>query len=212
MARGTKKNPAKPDFRHEAELIAAGARIVAGIDEAGRGPLAGPVVAAAVILDATAIPDGINDSKALPPARRADLFAQITATARVGVGIAPVERIDRDNILQATLWAMARAVDALGPPPDVALIDGNIAPALGCETITLVGGDAISVSIASASIIAKVTRDRIMAKLAQEFPAYGWQTNQGYGTAAHREALARLGPTPHHRRSFAPVRAALTAR
>ncbi len=212
MARGTKYIQTKPDYAHEAELIAAGAILVAGVDEAGRGPLAGPVVAAAVILDGTAIPAGINDSKALSPARREALFAQITNTARFGIGIAEVDRIDRDNILQATLWAMGKAVAGLGTPPDVALVDGNAAPKLGCKIVTLVGGDGISVSIAAASIIAKVTRDRLMAELAQDFPAYGWRTNQGYGTAEHLAALARFGPTPHHRRSFAPVRAVLTDR
>ncbi|VAW09996.1 Ribonuclease HII [hydrothermal vent metagenome] len=212
MGGGKAKSRRRPDFHRETELIAAGARWVTGIDEAGRGPLAGPVVAAAVILDGAAIPAGIDDSKALSQGRREALFDQITSTANVGIGIAHVERIDRDNILQATLWAMGEAVAALDPPPCVALVDGNAAPSLGCDTVTLVGGDRLSVSIAAASIIAKVTRDRMMTELAQNFPRYGWERNKGYGTAAHLAALARHGPTPHHRRTFAPVREALTPR
>ena len=212
MAGSSTKSRRRPDFRHETDLIAEGARWVAGVDEAGRGPLAGPVVAAAVILDGAAIPAGIDDSKTLSPARREALFDMIIGSAKVGIGSAPVQRIDRDNILQATLWAMGQAVAELEPHPCVALVDGNAAPPLDCDTVTLVGGDRLSVTIAAASIIAKVTRDRMMAELADTFPSFGWQRNKGYGTAEHLAALARLGPTPHHRRSFGPVRKALTPR
>jgi ribonuclease HII len=194
-----------PDFALE---HAAGG-IVAGIDEAGRGPWAGPVVAGAVILDATRLPDdlrqGLDDSKALSPAVRERLFGRLVESARVGVGRAEVDEIDSLNILQATMLAMARAVGALGVVPDLALIDGNRVPALPCPAQAVVKGDAKSLSVAAASIIAKVTRDRAMAELAAAFPGYGWERNAGYGTAEHRAALERLGVTPHHRRSFAPI-------
>lgn len=202
----------QPDFTFEQELISAGRDVVAGVDEAGRGPLAGPVVAAAVILTPGSIPDGLNDSKALTAKRREELYDQINANAIVGVGIADVARIDRDNILQATLWAMGEAVGNLPVNPDAALIDGNKAPSLACETKTLIGGDGLSQSIAAASIIAKVTRDRMMVALAQDFPGFCWERNKGYGTAEHLAGLTKYGPTAHHRRSFAPVRRALTAR
>ncbi len=185
--------------------------IVAGIDEAGRGPWAGPVVAGAVILPKGKLPPGINDSKKLPAAKREELFECIMAIATVGVGIASVEEIDTHNILGATKLAMRRAVEALGVLPVVALVDGNRAPELPCPAHTIVRGDAISLSIAAASIIAKVTRDRIMQQLASEFPGYGWETNAGYGTAAHQKGLAERGVTIHHRRSFAPIRALLEA-
>ncbi|MEO5338497.1 MAG: ribonuclease HII [Magnetospirillum sp. WYHS-4] len=184
--------------------------LVAGIDEAGRGPWAGPVVAAAVILDPDDIPQGLDDSKKLKPARREVLFSLIADRARVGVGIADVDEIDRVNILQATLIAMERAVENLGIRPELALVDGNRPPHLPCPVRCVVKGDAASFSIAAASIVAKVTRDRIMADLATAFPGYGWAANAGYGTPEHQEALRRLGPTPHHRRSFAPVRALLS--
>lgn len=182
---------------------------VAGVDEAGRGPWAGPVVAAAVILDPRAIPAGLNDSKKLSAQKREALFDLIHAHADVGIGIADVARIDRDNILNATLWAMEQAVAALRTAPCLALIDGNRAPKLSCATRTIIGGDGASLSIAAASIIAKVTRDRLMAALDQEFPGFGFARHKGYGTAVHAQALDLLGPCAAHRTSFAPVRAAL---
>ncbi len=179
---------------------------VCGIDEAGRGPWAGPVVAAAVVLDRAAIPDGIDDSKRLTPQARAPLFDAILASARVGIGIGTVEEIDRINILRANDLAMARALAALGRAPAIALIDGNWVPrTIGIQVRTVVGGDALSLSIAAASIVAKVTRDRIMTRLDGQCPGYGWLTNVGYGTPEHRSALSRLGVTPHHRRSWRPI-------
>lgn len=191
-----------PDFKLERGFAP---HIVAGVDEAGRGPWAGPVVAAAVILDPAAIPDGLNDSKKLSAARRAALFAALGATARIGVGQASVDEIDRLNILHATMLAMQRAVANLPTRPDIALIDGNRTPDLPCAAEAIVKGDGRSLSIAAASIIAKVTRDRIMAELETQFPGYGWKTNQGYGTKPHQAGLLRLGVTPHHRRSFKPI-------
>jgi len=194
-----------PDFALE---HAAGG-VVAGIDEAGRGPWAGPVVAGAVILDPRELPDdlrhGLDDSKALRPAARERLFARLPACARIGIGRAEVEEIDTLNILQATMLAMARAAGALGVVPDLALVDGNRVPELPCPARAVVKGDAKSLSVAAASIVAKVTRDRVMAELAAAYPGYGWERNAGYGTAEHRAALERLGVTPHHRRSFAPI-------
>jgi ribonuclease HII len=190
------------------ELIVKGGPI-AGIDEAGRGPWAGPVVAAAVILDPRAIPDGIADSKVLEPEDREAIFPRILATARVGVGVASVDRIDRDNILNATLWAMAEAVKALPERPRLALVDGNKAPRLRCECRTLVQGDARCLSIAAASIVAKVTRDRLMVALGREWPQYGFERHKGYGTREHQKALAAHGACLHHRRSFKPVQLAL---
>jgi ribonuclease HII len=152
------------------------------------------------------VPRGIDDSKALSEPQREALDAEIRAAAWVGIGIADVERIDRDNILQATLWAMRTAVGALDQAPDLALIDGNACPPLGCATVAVVGGDARSLSIAAASIIAKVTRDRIMRDLAVRHPAYGWDDNKGYGTQRHAEGIERAGLTPLHRRSFRPIR------
>ena len=182
---------------------------ICGIDEAGRGPWAGPVVAAAVVLDPGAIPTGIADSKALPAEVRETLYAKIVATSIVGVGIADVGRIDRDNILNATMWAMQQAVAQLPSVPRLALIDGNRAPLLACESRTIVKGDARCLSIAAASIVAKVTRDRIMIALGRELPGYGFERHKGYGTDEHTHALARLGVTMHHRRSFRPVQLAL---
>ena len=194
-----------PDFNLER---AAGGR-VAGIDEAGRGPLAGPVIAAAVILDAETLPDmlldGIDDSKVLTKARREELFAVLQSCAHIGVGGASAAEIDRINILAATLRAMGRAVDALGIVPDLALIDGNRTPELSCPAKAVVRGDQASLSIAAASIVAKVTRDRIMATLARRHPGFGWEHNAGYGTMEHKQALTRLGVTPHHRKTFAPI-------
>jgi len=185
--------------------------LVAGVDEAGRGSWAGPVVAAAVILDVKKIPAGIDDSKKLSAARRETLYDAILSCAHAGVGMATVDEIDALNILQASLLAMRRAVALLGVAPDIALVDGNRAPDLPCKVKTITGGDGLSLSIAAASIIAKVTRDRMMKELAGEFPGYGWETNMGYGTAAHQRALAKLGITPHHRRSFRPIRELLEA-
>ncbi|MEY3005063.1 MAG: hypothetical protein RLZZ491_2239 [Pseudomonadota bacterium] len=191
-----------PDLTHE---MALGAR-VAGVDEAGRGPLAGPVAAAAVVLDPERIPPGLNDSKVLSATRRAALFELIHAQAQVGLGWASVAEIDTLNIRMASLLAMRRAVAALRIVPDAALIDGNVCPEdLPCRAVALVKGDAKSLSVAAASIIAKVARDRRMAELAQAHPGYGWEVNQGYPTAAHLAALQDMGVTPHHRRSFRPV-------
>jgi len=181
---------------------------VCGVDEAGRGPLAGPVVAAAVILPprlARGLSTGIDDSKKLVRERRAELYALIRATCLVGVGEASVAEIDRLNILHATMLAMQRAVAALPEAPEHAIVDGNRCPALGCAATPVIAGDARCLSVAAASIVAKVTRDRMMESLAAEFPGYGWERNAGYGTAQHLDALKRLGPTGHHRAHFAPV-------
>lgn len=195
-----------PDFSHEETLHRQGALRVAGVDEVGRGPIAGPVTAAAVILDPAAIPEGLDDSKRLSAARREALLTALLDSAEVCVAHASVEEIDRINILRAAQLAMTRAVNGLRKPPDHALIDGNALPAdLPCPAEALVKGDARCLSIAAASIAAKVARDRIMVDLAQQFPGYGWERNMGYPSAEHRAALIRLGPTPHHRRSFKPV-------
>ncbi len=196
---------AGPDYLFETRLRAAGARRIAGVDEAGRGPLAGPVVAAAVILRADAIPEGLNDSKLLSVPRREALHASLTGCAEIGVGIASVEEIDTLNILRAAHLAMLRALADLHPVCH-ALIDGNMLPRdIACPAEPVVKGDARCLSIAAASIVAKCVRDRIMVDLAQQHPGYGWETNAGYATPAHRRALENLGATPHHRRSFAPV-------
>jgi ribonuclease HII len=194
-----------PTYSRERDLAQRQCTPVCGIDEAGRGPLAGPVVAAAVILDEKKRPRGIRDSKMLTPEAREDLFHKIMKHAAVGVGIADVERIDRDNILRASLWAMSEAVRALGATPAFALIDGNMLPELDCPAEAIVDGDALCVSIAAASIVAKVTRDRIMTELAAQYPHYGFDQHKGYCTEAHLIALKGHGPTPYHRRSFAPV-------
>jgi ribonuclease HII len=195
-----------PDFAFEKRC----AGIVCGIDEAGRGPLAGPVVAAAVVLDRRRIPralrDGLDDSKKLAPEAREEYFGIIRRSAvAIGVGAASAREIDRINILRATLAAMGRAVTALRFVPELALVDGNVPPPLPCRVETVIGGDGLSLSIAAASVIAKVTRDRLMRRLAERYAGYGWATNVGYGTDEHRAALQALGPTPHHRKSFAPV-------
>ena len=179
---------------------------VAGIDEVGRGPFAGPVVAAAVILDPGNIPIGIQDSKKLSRKNRELLYDQILAAAKVGIGDASVEEIDTLNILQATMLAMRRAVINLPIKPNAALVDGNKDPDLGIQTRTIVKGDSRSLSIAAASIVAKVTRDREMLTLSKTYPHYGWEKNAGYGTAEHRKGLSLFGVTPQHRRSFAPIR------
>ena len=182
------------------------AGIIAGVDEAGRGPWAGPVVAAAVILDRTQVPPGLNDSKKLSEAARERLFGPILASARHGIGMASVAEIDSLNIHWATMLAMERAVAALGVAPDHVLVDGNKLPRWTLAATAIVKGDAKSLSIAAASIIAKVTRDRLMQVLDAECPGYGWARNKGYGTADHAHGLATLGVTVHHRRSYAPVR------
>ena len=192
---------------------AAGNR-VAGVDEVGRGPLAGPVVACAVVLPADLDADllaRLADSKALKPGVREGLDAEIRAVAEVGLGEASVAEIDTWNILQASHVAMARALAALPQPPDHALVDGNRLPALPCPGEAVVGGDARVASIAAAGIVAKVARDAAMDRLDAAWPGYSWARNRGYGTAEHRRALAELGPSPHHRRSFRPVRAAVAA-
>lgn len=200
-----------PTFEFEARELSICEGPVAGIDEAGRGPWAGPVVAAAVILEPEKIPVGLADSKVLSARRREILFDEILVQSDVGVGIADVDRIDRDNVLAATLWAMKTAVGNLGQQPSCALVDGNRAPDLDCRTRTIVKGDGRSVSIAAASIVAKVTRDRIMIELARVHPGYGFEQHKGYGTRQHREAISRLGVIGHHRRSFKPIRIALEA-
>jgi len=194
-----------PDYFVEASLGGQ----VAGIDEAGRGPWAGPVVAAAVILNPSRMPTeliaGLDDSKKLRKPVRDLLFNQIRAAAAPGVGLASVEEIDELNILQATMLAMRRAFENLPETPQYAIVDGNRDPGLGVPTRCLVGGDASSLSIAAASIIAKVTRDRIMTALARDCPGYGWEKNAGYGTPQHQQGLAENGVTPHHRKSYAPI-------
>lgn len=199
----------KPTFELEAAELQLGMAPIAGVDEAGRGPWAGPVVAAAVILDPERIPDNIDDSKAMDEEGRAFLYHRIMKVADVGVGIAEIDRIDRDNILGATLWAMGEAVAALKTKPRLVLIDGNKAPRITIETRTIIKGDAKCLSIAAASIIAKVTRDRIMLALARDFPGYGFERHKGYGTPEHQASIQRLGVCAVHRRSFKPVQLAL---
>ena len=203
-----------PDFQLESNLTGR----IAGIDEAGRGPWAGPVSAAAVVLDQANLPDalrdGLDDSKKLSSRARDALFDALQEQARlgnvdIGVGLSSVAEIERNNILAATMTAMARAVTDLDRPVDIALVDGNQAPNLTCTVQTVVKGDQRSLSIAAASIIAKVTRDWIMVELDAQHPGYGWAHNAGYGTAEHRAALLQLGVTPHHRRSFKPIAALL---
>ena len=199
----------RPTFRRERAAIRRGLAPVAGCDEAGRGPLAGPVVAAAVILDPRRIPRGLNDSKKLAPEEREKLYARICATSEVAVAIASTVRIDRDDILQASLWAMARAVAALPVRPRLVFVDGRDRIDCGCDCEAVVAGDALVASIAAASIVAKVTRDRLMRQLGIAHPGYGFERHMGYSVPEHFEALGRLGPTIHHRRSFAPVAALL---
>ncbi len=193
------------DYAFERSLGAPG-RLICGIDEVGRGPLAGPVLAVAVILDEQRIPAGLDDSKALTARRRDALHGELTGCCDWAVGIASVEEIDAINILQATMLAMSRAVDGLRSTPALALVDGNRAPALRCPAQTIIKGDGRVLSIAAASIIAKVIRDRMMTELALTHPGYGWERNAGYGTAEHLDALKRLGASTHHRKSFAPIR------
>lgn len=213
---------AGPDLRHEDGAGRGQGRRVAGVDEVGRGPLAGPVVAAAVVLPTDleplqAVLAGVRDSKVLSKTTRDRLAAALWAAVRIdtdrglqiGIGLAEVAEIDRLNILQASFLAMRRALDALPCPPDAVIVDGKLRPPLPWPTTPVIAGDAQSLSIGAASILAKVHRDGLMEELAKGFPVYGWARNAGYGTAEHRAALERFGVTPHHRTSFAPVRARL---
>ena len=202
-----------PSLKHERLCLAP----VAGVDEAGRGPLAGPVVAAAVILPAKGVPRGLNDSKKLSATERERLHGRLRDCAQVGVGIVEADEIDRLNIYWATMKAMTLAVEALietmgGCTPGHVLVDGNRLPRWGHAATAIVSGDAISLSIAAASIVAKHTRDRIMIAHAESHPHYGWHSNKGYGCAFHLRALAEHGPSPLHRRSFAPVAQTVLAR
>ena len=190
-------------------LEAAYNGIVVGIDEVGRGPLAGPVIAAAAILNPAKIPAGIQDSKKLSAKKREALFLEIGAHAQVTIGMASVEEIEKHNILGATKLAMQRAYAALGVKATIALVDGNQPPKLPCPVKPIIKGDSISVSIAAASIYAKVTRDRMMAELAELYPYYGWESNAGYGSAKHLDGMAQNGLTIHHRRGFEPIRTML---
>ena len=196
------RDGAMPDLAFELEI---GGR-VAGVDEVGRGPLAGPVTAAAVVLDLAHVPEGLDDSKKLSAKRRDALWGEILARADVSVAHASVGEIDRFNILRASHLAMVRAVAGLATPPDHVLVDGRHVPSgLRCPATPLVKGDTRSVSISAASIVAKICRDRIMVDLAQQHPGYGWETNMGYPSKSHRLALEKLGVTPWHRASFKPV-------
>jgi ribonuclease HII len=201
----------RPTFRRERRGLGQGIWPIAGCDEAGRGPLAGPVVAAAVVLDPERIPRGLNDSKKLDAAAREKLYEKICATAQVAVAFGAVERIDRDNILRASLWALARAVKALPVRPKLVYVDGNMKIDCGCDCEAVVSGDALVLSVAAASIVAKVTRDRLMMQIGVAHPGYGFERHMGYSVPEHFAALAKLGPTIHHRRSFAPVAAKLAA-
>ena len=180
-------------------------KLIAGIDEAGRGPWAGPVVSAAVILNEKNIPDGLNDSKKLSEKKRLSLYSSIYNFHSVGVGISSIEEIDSMNVLQATFLSIKRAVEDLNPQPEYILVDGNLDPGLNFKTKCIIKGDSISISIAAASVIAKVTRDNLMLKLDKEFPNYNWKKNKGYGTAEHRNALELHGPCKYHRKSFSPI-------
>jgi ribonuclease HII len=197
----------RPTFARERYALKRGIWPVAGCDEAGRGPLAGPVVAAAVVLDPKRIPRGLNDSKKLDREEREKLYEKICASAEVAVAIGSRARIDRDNIRRASLWALARAVAALPCKPQLVFVDGIDRIEVSCECRAVVSGDALVVSVAAASIVAKVTRDRLMARLGAAHPGYGFERHMGYSVPEHFAALDRLGPTIHHRRSFAPVAA-----
>ena len=197
----------QPNYSFEAELISVGTAPVAGVDEAGRGPLAGPVVVAACILDPNHIPLGLNDSKKLTSAKREALYEQILATSHASIVSVSAQTIDAINIRAATLQGMAQAVRGLAVQPAYALIDGrDVPPGLPCPGEALIKGDARSVSIAAASILAKVTRDRLMVRAAEFWPGYGFERHMGYGTEAHLDAIKRLGPCPIHRLSFAPLK------
>ena len=201
--------PLRPSFRRERAAMKRGVFPVAGCDEAGRGPLAGPVVAAAVILDPKRIPRGLNDSKKLTAAEREKLYQRICATAEVGIAFGSLARIDRDNIRQASLWALARAVAALPVRPRLVFVDGCDKIDAGCDCEAVISGDALVLSIAAASIVAKVVRDRLMVQVGAAHPGYGFERHMGYSVPEHFAALDRLGPTVHHRRSFSPVAGAL---
>ena len=195
-----------PDLSFESAARARGHLRIAGVDEVGRGPLAGPVTAAAVVLDPARIPAGLNDSKKLTGRARQRLHDEIIAVAEVSIAHATVAEIDALNILRASHLAMERALAGLSTPPDYALIDGNMIPrGLTLPAEAVIKGDGRSASIAAASIVAKIRRDCVMLSLAQQHPGYGWETNMGYGSKSHMAALRNLGPTPHHRRSFKPV-------
>lgn len=201
-----------PNLQYERMMGLEEGKVICGVDEVGRGPLAGPVVAAAVVLPRGGLPqtigDRIRDSKSMTPRQREALFPALVELCRYAVAEASVAEIDSLNILRASLLAMQRAVEGLGMKPDTVLIDGKHAPELPCPALTIVKGDGKSLSIAAASIIAKVTRDRLMKRLAAWHPGYGWEQNAGYGTARHIAALRALGPTEWHRKSFSPVLAA----
>jgi ribonuclease HII len=200
----------EPCFDLEAVLMDQYCGPVVGIDEAGRGPWAGPVVVAAVILNPDRIPNGLNDSKLMTPEAREDRYGEIIATSCVAIAIGHVGRIDRDNILQASLWGMRVAYRGLGVAAAAALIDGNICPRrFPCQARAIIGGDGLSLSVAAASIVAKVTRDRLMVKLARRYRRYGWEKNKGYGTPEHARAIKMHGVCTHHRRSFSPIEQAL---
>jgi ribonuclease HII len=207
-----KPGPASPSFRNERALVGEDCVCHAGVDEAGRGPWAGPVVAAAVIFEAGRAPKGLRDSKLLTADERARLYDAIRKVAIVGIGVIEVDDIDSLNILQATFRAMQQAVAQLSTQPSTVIVDGNLCPPLPCRGVPCVDGDQLCPSVAAASIIAKVTRDRMMLSLAQTFPGYRWETNKGYGTRDHADAIVKLGVTPHHRRSFAPIKLALDGR
>lgn len=210
MAKTDSTRKAAPDFSSESAAQADGFARVAGVDEAGRGPLAGPVVVAAVVFADARFPAGLNDSKKLSPKRRDSLFEDIMRSGEVSIVVAPPSVIDRLNIRGATLWAMTEAVRALSSPVDLALIDGrDVPPGLPCEGRALIGGDGRSVSIAAASIVAKVMRDRMCPVMDVDAEGYGFSGHKGYGTAVHMAALKTQGASPHHRRSFAPVALAL---
>ena len=204
-----RERPMRATFELEMNELQLGGGPIAGVDEAGRGPWAGPVVAAAVILDPDNIPAGIADSKALDADAREFLYPRILESAEVAIGIADVNRIDRMNILNATLWAMVVAINGLPRSPRLALIDGNRAPRLAVATRTIIKGDAKCLSIAAASIVAKVTRDRLLIEMGGQYPGYGFERHKGYGTAEHSAAIDRLGVCAEHRRSFKPVQLAL---
>lgn len=196
----------KPDFDMEQAAMAKGLLRVAGVDEVGRGPLAGPVTAAAVVLDPARIPDGLNDSKQLSIKKRIYLAELLEDCAEVSVAHASVEEIEQHNILRASHIAMRRALAGLAHPPDHVLIDGSMIPhGLNISAQPVVKGDTRCLSISAASIVAKICRDKLMVDLAQQHPGYGWETNMGYGSKSHMSALQNLGPTPHHRRTFKPV-------
>ena len=203
------EEPVRPTFNRERRAMKRGVFPVAGCDEAGRGPLAGPVVAAAVILDPKRIPRGLNDSKKLSFEDREKLYGKICATAQVAVAIGSTARIERDNILQASLWALSRAVSALPVAPRLVFVDGRDRIAVDCDCQAVISGDALVLSIAAASIVAKVTRDRLMIRLGAAHPGYGFERHMGYSVPEHFDALARLGPCVHHRRTFAPIAAML---